>query len=268
MSDVKLSTSSPTYLVRTMSDTVETDIRRVHIMANEILGRYRKPTLPFDRLRKIADGPFDLFLIPLIFEKDYQRDPHIIFNERKRQEIRNHALEVAHSHGFDVDPPDLIPGIEQSLRETQEAGLSNILMTTGGRRFKHQAMESKGLGGYFREIIDREQTYFTKEQGIYYLFRREKLKELRVILLSGTATYIKAGNNLESLILGGSRLEAFSVALATDYSYNDEETLHAAQPKLLIHSLDELLPRLREQRWLPESTARAQSPLWTGSTDS
>jgi phosphoglycolate phosphatase-like HAD superfamily hydrolase len=267
MRDAKTPTASPIYLVRTMSDTVETDIRRVHVIANEVLARYRKPTLPFDRLRKIADGPFDLFLIPLVFEKDYQRDPHVIFNELKRQEIRNHALEIAHSHGFDVEPPDLIPGVEQSLREAQEAGLRNILMTTGGRRFKHQAMESKGLGGYFREIIDREQTYFTKEQGIYYLFRREKLKELRVILLSGTATYIKAGNNLESLTLAGSRLGVFSVALATDYSYNDEETLQAAQPKLLIHSLDELLPRLREQRWLPESAGKAQSPLWTGSTN-
>ena len=59
------------YLVRTMSDTVETDIRRVHVIANEVLDRYRKDPLSFEQLRKIADGPFDLFLIPLVFEKDY-----------------------------------------------------------------------------------------------------------------------------------------------------------------------------------------------------
>lgn len=259
--------STPTYLVRTMSDTVETDIRRVHVVADEILTRYHKPPLSFDQLRKIADGPFDLFLIPLIFEKDYQRNLYAIFNEKKRQEIRNHALEIAHNHGFDVNPPDLIPGIEESLRETQEAGFTNILMTTGGRRFKHQAMERQGLGGYFKEIIDREQTYFTKEQGIYYLFRREKFKELRVILLSGTASYIKAGNNLESLTLGGSRLEVFTAALATDYSYSDEETLQAAKPKVLIHGLDELPMKLRECGWLRESEGQSADRSWSGSAN-
>jgi phosphoglycolate phosphatase-like HAD superfamily hydrolase len=254
--------SPMTYLVRTMSDTVETDIRRVHIIASEILSRYHKSPLSFDELRKITDGPFDLFLIPVIFEKDYERDPHVIFNEEKRQEIRDHALEIAHKHGFDVNPPDLIPGIEQSLREAQEAGLINILMTTGGRRFKHQAMERQGLGGFFKEIIDREQTYFTKEQGIYYLFRREKVPELRIILISGTASYIKAGNNLESLAMAGSRLNVFTVALASDHSYNDEETLQTAKPKLLIHSLAELLPTIRDRGWLQET---GMQPAWAKS---
>ncbi|MEK6600918.1 MAG: hypothetical protein AABZ09_03465, partial [Candidatus Binatota bacterium] len=160
------------YLVRTMSDTVETDIRRVHVIANEVLGRYRKDPLSFEQLRKIADGPFDLFLIPLVFEKDYSSNPNIVFNERKRQEIRNHALEIARMHGFDTNPPDLIPGVEDSLRAAQKAGLINILMTTGGRRFKHEAMESRGIGAYFQEIIDRDETYFAKEQGIYHLFRK------------------------------------------------------------------------------------------------
>lgn len=254
-----------THLVRTMSDTVETDIRRVHVIANEILARYSKSALAFDELRKIADGPFDLFLIPLIFEKDYERDRHVIFNEKKRQEIRDHALEIAHNHGFDLNPPDLIPGVERSLRETQEAGLINILMTTGGRRFKHQAMERQGLGGSFREIIDREQTYFTKEQGIYYLFRQEKTPELRVILLSGTTNYIRAGNNLESLAVAGRRLTVFTVALASDHSYNDEESLQAAEPKLLIRSLDDLLPGLRERGRLPEADGKPASPGWVKS---
>jgi phosphoglycolate phosphatase-like HAD superfamily hydrolase len=259
--------SPMTYLVRTMSDTVETDIRRVHVIASEILARYHKSSLSFDELRKIADGPFDLFLIPVIFEKDYQRDPNVIFNEGKRQEIRDHALEIAHRHGFDVDPPDLIPGIERSLREAQEAGLTNILMTTGGRRFKHQAMERQGLGGFFKEIVDREQTYFTKEQGIYYLFRREKVPELRVILLSGTASYIKAGNNLESLAVTGSRLDVLTVALASDYSYNGEETLQMAKPKLLIHSLAELLPTLRDCGWLSETGMQPGSRSWAKSAN-
>jgi len=36
-----------TFLVRTMSDTVETDIQRVFIIANEILPRYEMPPLSF-----------------------------------------------------------------------------------------------------------------------------------------------------------------------------------------------------------------------------
>ncbi len=243
--------SNQTYLLRTMSDTVETDIRRVHVISNEILARYKKDTLSFDQLRRIADGPFDLFLIPLIFEKDYQRNPNIIFNEAKRQEIRDHALEIARKHGYDTDPPDLIPGIEESLRAAQQAGLVNILMTTGGRRFKHEAMERRGIGRYFEEIIDRDETYFTKEQGIYHLFRQYQLKSLRVILVSGTSSYIKAGNNLDRCTVGGNRLEVTTVALSTDYSYNNEETLLAAQPKLLIRSLDELTPTLKEHGLIP-----------------
>lgn len=235
------------YLVRTMSDTVETDIRRVHVIANEVLDRYRKDPLSFEQLRKIADGPFDLFLIPLVFEKDYSSNPNIVFNERKRQEIRNHALEIARMHGFDTNPPDLIPGVEDSLRAAQKAGLINILMTTGGRRFKHEAMESRGIGAYFQEIIDRDETYFAKEQGIYHLFRKNIHEKLQAILVSGTSSYIKAGNNLERCVVGKNHLEVCTVALATDYSYSDEETLLTVRPKILIHSLEELLPKLKEQ---------------------
>jgi phosphoglycolate phosphatase-like HAD superfamily hydrolase len=249
------STPSSTVLVRTMSDTVETDIRRVHVIANEVLPRYKKPALSFEALRKVADGPFDLFLIPLVFESDYQRDPSIIFNEARRQEIRGHALEIAAKHGFDTIQPDLVPAIEESLRASRDAGLPNILMTTGGRRFKHEAMEARGLGKYFDDIIDREETYFRKEQGIYHLFRRRDDKFLRVILLSGSAAYIKAGNNLERLAVAGKRLEVFTVALAAEHSYNDEETLLAAQPKMMIHRLDELMPRLRERKLIAASAA-------------
>lgn len=234
------------YLVRTMSDTVETDIRRVHVVANEVLARYGKESLSFEQLRKIADGPFDLFLIPLIFEGEYRKSPNIVFNEQKRQEIRNHALEIARKHGFDTNPPDLIPGVEDSLRAAQKAGLVNILMTTGGRRFKHEAMESRGIGGYFQEIIDRDETYFAKEQGIYHLFRQNKHQSIQVILVSGTSSYIRAGNNLERCVVGKNHLEVCTVALSTDYSYNDEETLSAAEPKILIHGLDELVPKLKE----------------------
>lgn len=241
------------YLVRTMSDTVETDIQRVHVISNEVLGRYKRAPLSFEQMRKLADGPFDLFLIPLVFEKDYRRNHHTIFNEERRQEIRDHALEIARKHGFDTNPPGLVPGIEDSLRATQEAGLDNILMTTGGRRYKHQAMENHGIGEYFEEIVDRDQTYFMKEQGIYYLFRKHKFQKLQVILLTGTASYIKAGNNLEACTVGGNRLEVCTVALSTDYSYNDEETLLAAGPKVLIHSFDDLIPKLTALGFIAKS---------------
>jgi phosphoglycolate phosphatase-like HAD superfamily hydrolase len=239
--------NTETFLVRTMSDTVETDIQRVLTIANEILPRYEMPPLSFAELRKIADGPFDLFLIPLIFAKEYQKDRTLPFNEAKRVEIRTQALEIARKHGFDVNPPDFISGIEQSLKETKAAGLRNMLMTTGGRRFKHQAMERAGIGGYFDEIVDRDETYYAKEQGLYYLYRKHKLPRLRIILLSGTATYIRAGNNAHGCKVGNTDLEVVTVALSTEHSYNDEETLRAAEPKILIRSLDQLLLALREQ---------------------
>jgi phosphoglycolate phosphatase-like HAD superfamily hydrolase len=238
-----------------MSDTVETDIRRIHVIANEVLPKYDKRPLSFEELRKVADGPFDLFLIPLVFESEYRNNPSIIFNEEKRQEIRDHALKIAAANGFDVNPPDLVPGIEESLRTSREAGLVDILMTTGGRRFKHQAMEERGLGKYFDDIIDREQTYFRKEQGIYHLFRQRQDKLLRVILVSGTATYIEAGNNLARLAIAGKRLEVFTVALGTAHSYNDEETLLAAKPKMVIHDLRELTPGLKERGLIPATAA-------------
>ncbi|HEX9443875.1 MAG TPA: hypothetical protein VGA73_07130 [Candidatus Binatia bacterium] len=244
-----------TILARTMSDTVETDIRRVHTIANEVLPRYKKPPLSFEALRKVADGPFDLFLIPLVFESEYKNDPSIVFNEAKRVEIRKHALEIAARHGFDTTQPDFVPGVEESLRAARDAGLTNVLLTTGGRRFKHEAMEKRGLGKYFAEIVDREETYFRKEQGIYHLFRQGKDKFLRVVLLSGTATYIRAGNNLENVAVAGKKLEVFTVALATDCSYNDEETLRAAKPKMLIRDLGELAPGLKDRGLIPASAA-------------
>ncbi len=235
-----------TFLVRTMSDTVETDIQRVHVIANEILPRYNLPTLKFEQLRKIADGPFDLFLIPLIFAKEHERDRTLAFNETKRAEIRRHALEIARKHGYDVNPPEFIAGIEKSLQETKAAGLKNILMTTGGRRYKHEAMEKAGMGGYFEEIVDRDETYYAKEQGLYFLYRKHKPKHMRIVVLTGTATYIKAANNAHGCKVGDTYLEVIPIALSTEYSYNDEETLKAAQPKALIQSYDELLPKLKE----------------------
>ena len=88
-----------TFLVRTMSDTVETDIQRVHVIANEILPRYGLAPLSFEQLRKIADGPFDLFLIPYIFADEFAKDRNLAFNEGKRVEIRRIALEIARKHG-------------------------------------------------------------------------------------------------------------------------------------------------------------------------
>jgi phosphoglycolate phosphatase-like HAD superfamily hydrolase len=238
--------ATETFLMRTMSDTVETDIRRVMTIANELLPRYDLPPLSFEQLRKIADGPFDLFLIPLIFGKEYEKDPSLPFNEAKRGEIRKYALEIAQKHRYDVEPPDFLPGIEKSLQETKAAGLKNILMTTGGRRYKHDAMEKAGMGGYFEEIVDRDQTYYAKEQGIYSLYRKHRPKHMRVILLSGTATYLRAGNNAHGCKVGDTFLEVLPVALSTEHSYNDEETLAAARPKAIIHSFDELLPTLKD----------------------
>jgi phosphoglycolate phosphatase-like HAD superfamily hydrolase len=203
--------------------------------------------LSFEQLRKIADGPFDLFLIPYIFAKEYEKDRNLGFNEAKRLEIRTHAMEIAHKHRFDTDPPDFIPGIEQSLKETKDAGLRNVLMTTGGRRFKHQAMENFGIGKYFEEIVDRDETYYAKEQGLYFLYRKHKLPQLRIILLSGTASYVRAGNNAHGCKVGNTKLEVYTVALANEYSYNDEETLRAARPKIVIRGYGDLLPALKEQ---------------------
>jgi phosphoglycolate phosphatase-like HAD superfamily hydrolase len=227
-----------------MSDTVETDIQRVFIIANEILPRYNIAPLTYEQLRKIADGPFDLFLIPLIFAREFAKDPTLPFNEAKRAEIRRHALEVARKHGFDVNPPAFISGIEQSLKETRGAGMRNVLMTTGGRRYKHQAMENAGIGGYFDEIVDRNETYYAKEQGLYYLYRKNKTSCLRIVLLTGTATYIRAGNNADGCKVGDTELEVITVALSTEHSYNDEDTLKAARPRLLIHCYEELLGSL------------------------
>jgi phosphoglycolate phosphatase-like HAD superfamily hydrolase len=235
-----------TFLMRTMSDTVETDIRRVFTITNELLPQYNLPPLSFERLRQIADGPFDLFLIPLVFAGEYEQDPGLRFNESKRADIRKRALQIAQRHGYDVNPPEFLPEIAESLKETREAGLRNILLTTGGRRYKHDAMEKAGIGGYFEEIIDRDQTYYVKEQGIYYLYRKHRLKHMRVILLSGTASYLKAAHNTHGCRVGDTYLEVIPIALATEYSYNDEETLAAAQPSGVVRNLRELMPLLQK----------------------
>jgi phosphoglycolate phosphatase-like HAD superfamily hydrolase len=214
------------------------------VIANEILPRYGLATLTFEQLRQIADGPFDLFLIPIIFAAEYKHDPSLPFNEAKRVEIRRQALEIAQKHRFDVDPPDFIAGIEESLKETKSAGLRNVLMTTGGRRYKHQAMERIGIGAYFEEIVDRDETYYAKEQGFYHLYRKHKPKHMRLVLLTGTVTYIKAGHNANGCKVGETYLEVVPIALATQHSYNDEETLRNAKPAAVIHSFRELIPAL------------------------
>jgi phosphoglycolate phosphatase-like HAD superfamily hydrolase len=69
---------------------------------------------------------------------------------------------------------------------------------------------------------------------------------MRVVLLSGTASYLKAGNNTDGCKVGDTYLEIVPIALATGHSYNDNETLAAAKPRAIIHNFDELLPALKE----------------------
>ncbi|HEX7227764.1 MAG TPA: hypothetical protein VF353_08315, partial [Candidatus Binatia bacterium] len=108
-------------------------------------------------------------------------------------------------------------------------------------------------GKYFAEIVDRDETYYAKEQGLYYLFREHKLPSLRLVLLTGTASYIRAGNNVDGCKVAGNHLEVVTIALSNGYSYNDEETLIAAKPKMLIHSQDQLLTVLKDTRLLPDA---------------
>ena len=95
-----------TFLVRTMSDTVETDIQRVLTITTEMLPKYGMHPLPFERLRKIADGPFDLFLIPLVFAQEYATNHNLIFNEKKRLEIRTQPCR-SHETQLRHKPPNL-----------------------------------------------------------------------------------------------------------------------------------------------------------------
>src|SRR5947208_11286761 len=107
-------------------------------------------------------------------------------------------------------------------------------------------MENYGIGKYFEEIVDRDETYYAKEQGLYYLYRKHKLPRLRIILLSGTASYIRAGNNAHGCKVGNTKLEVYTVALANEYSYNDEGTMRVARPNIGIRRYDDLFPALRE----------------------
>ncbi|MBI2230757.1 MAG: hypothetical protein HYU46_16870, partial [Deltaproteobacteria bacterium] len=50
--------------------------------------------------------------------------------------------------------------------------------------------------------------------------------------------------------VGGTDLEVVTVALSTEHSYNDEETLRAARPTILTSNFTELLPALKERGWM------------------
>ena len=71
-----------------------------------------------------------------------------------------------------------------------------------------------------------------------------------VLLRPDESTYIRAGNNAHGCKVGGTDLEVVTIALTTEHSYNDEETLRAAHPSILIHTFDELLPALKDCRWV------------------
>ena len=75
---------------------------------------------------------------------------------------------------------------------------------------------------------------------------RPDTNHIPIVVVSGTATYIKAANNAHGCKVGDTYLEVIPIALSTEHSYNDEETLKAAGPKALIQSYDELLPKLKE----------------------
>jgi hypothetical protein len=47
-------------------------------------------------------------------------------------------------------------------------------------------------------------------------------------------------------MVGDTYLEVIPIALATEHSYNDEETLQRAKPVALIRSFAELMPALEK----------------------
>jgi hypothetical protein len=59
--------------------------------------------------------------------------------------------------------------------------------------------------------------------------------------------YKRKGERQSGDKVGGTDLEFVTVALSTVYSYNDEETLRAVQPQILLHGFDEPSPALNEQ---------------------
>jgi hypothetical protein len=69
---------------------------------------------------------------------------------------------------------------------------------------------------------------------------------MRVVLLSGTATYLKAANNAHGCKVGDTYLEVIPIGLSTEHSYNDEATLAASKPRVILHGFDELLPALKD----------------------
>ena len=103
-------------------------------------------------------------------------------------------------------------------------------MTTGGRRYKHQAMEKAGIGGYFDEIVDRDETYYAKEQGIYYLYRKHKLPARCALSCSRAPPAISEPATTLAAARSATLSRSVTVALSTEHSYNDEETLVAAKP--------------------------------------
>ena len=217
-----------TFLVRTMSDTAETDIQRVHVIANEILPRYGKPTLTFEQLRKVADGPFDLFLIPLIWADEFEKDRNLPFNEAKRVEIRGLGLERG-THGYDVNHR-ILSGPREVAQEPRRQGCA-ISHDPPAGALQHQAMEKACIVGCFEEIVDREETLLPKEQGPYYLFATKP--RTCVSLSQRHGEYIKAGNNAHCCQWGTTFLELFRRAINL-HSYNDEATLRSAQPKAVF----------------------------------
>ena len=155
------------------------------------------------------------------------------------------SLRCVNCHGVNGQGGNLAPDLgKRAGRDFTPSRLAGLMWNHAPTMWN--AMEKAGIGGYFDEIVDRDETYYAKEQGIYYLYRKHRPKHMRVVLLSGTSAYLKAGNNANGCKVGDTYLEVLPVALATEHAYNDEETLRAAKPKAVIRSFDELLPALRE----------------------
>jgi hypothetical protein len=129
----------------------------------------------------------------MIFAAEYSKTVASLQRSQARRNPQT-CLEIAQKHRFDVGPPEFISGIENSLKETKSAGLRNILMTTAAdaistRRWKGSAsvVTSK------RSLIETRRT--TPRSRGFIIYIESKTKTHALVLLTGTATYIKAGNN-------------------------------------------------------------------------
>jgi phosphoglycolate phosphatase len=209
--------------------TLLADTKAELVGANAVLRRLNQPLIDLNGLQAAFDSPI------VYFYKNIGVD----FEDLERRGQAAMLAEIFHAnYGAAAAHARTRPGARKVLTALRDRSVTSIILSNHTLEGIYLQLERLRLTSYFNavlahDVVDKNH-FQSKEQYLHNYLRVNPTATSSAIMIGDTSDDIKIGKNL-----------GFKT-IAISGGYNSPARLRAAQPDKLIHSLNDLLPALKE----------------------